>query len=546
MTLALAGEAVSGPAPARRFARPRLKASPLTLAALAAAAVALIPLACVVWMAATRTDAAAFGPGVIARYAVTTAMLAAMVAAGTAALGASAAWLVVMHRFPGREVFSWALALPLAAPAFALAYAYADLFDAAGPLRIALRAAVGFDLPFEMRSLPGAAFVLSAAFYPYVFLTARQAFLSQSVCALEAARMLGAGPAETLRRVALPLARPALAAGVALALMETLADYGAVQFLGVQTLTTGVVRAWSAFGAPGEAARLSLLLMGAAAVLLWVERLNRRGQGYAANSARWRTLSAAPLHGAKACAATGFCLALLTVGLLLPGAWLAVKALGAIPTEPERLLRAAGASLFLAGAGAVVTVGLAILLAFGGRRLPLAARLASLGYATPGAVMAVGLLAPAGLLWRGFEGAATAAWIAVLLLILAYAARLMAAALEPIDAGLARVTPSMERAARTLGESETGALRRVHAPVAAGALLTAGLLVLVDVLKELPATLILRPFDFDTLAVLADNYGADERLAQAAWPALAIVLLALPAVLLLTRRVSASRPGAQA
>jgi iron(III) transport system permease protein len=222
---------------------------------------------------------------------------------------------------------------------------------------------------------------------------------------------------------------------------------------------------------------------------------------------------------------------------------LAFRALAAAP-DADRLLRAAGASLSLAAAGAALTVGLAVMLALASRRTPLLARLASLGYATPGAVMAIGLLAPAGLLWRGVEGAAAGAVVALGLLVLAYAARLMAAALEPVLAGLARVTPSMDRAARTLGESEGGAFLRVHAPVARGALLTALLLVGVDVLKELPATLILRPFDFDTLAVLADNYAADERLAQAAWPALLIVLLALGPVLLLSRQVAASRPGA--
>lgn len=543
--MALAAEAgLTAAAPPRgeRLRLPILPV-PLTLAGWAAAAFALLPLVCVVAMAVTRQDAAAFGSGVVLRYALTTAALGALVAVGTGAVGAVAAWLVVMHRFPGRGVFAWALALPLAAPAFALAYSYADLFDAAGPLRIALRSHAGFDLPFEMRTLWGAAFVLSAAYYPYVFLTARQAFLTQSVCNLEAARTLGASPLEAFRRVALPLARPAVAAGVALALMETLADYGAVQFLGVQTLTTGVVRAWSAFGAPGSAARIALILMAAAAVLLWVERLNRAGQGYGAASARWRELQPQPLTGARGWAATGFCLALLTAGLLLPGGWLAYRALSILP-DPERLARAASASIGLAAAGATVTVGLATLLALAARRAPLLARLASLGYATPGAVMAVGLLAPAGWLWRGAEGAASAAGVALGLLVLAYAARLMAAALEPIDAGLSRVTPAMERAARTLGESEGGAYRRVHIPLAKGALLTAAMLVTVDVLKELPATLILRPFDFDTLAVLADNYAADERLAQAAWPALLIVLIALPAVLLLNRRIARSRPGA--
>ncbi len=505
----------------------------------------MLPLLAVVWLAVTRPADAAMPASLIGRYAATTAALAVMVALGSTALGSLSAWLVVMHRFPGRDLFAWALALPLAAPAFALAYAYADLFDVAGPIRTFLRSSVGFDaLPIEIRSLPGAAFVLSCAFYPYVYLTARAAFVSQSVCALEAARTLGCSPMETFRRVALPLARPALAAGAALAVMETLADYGAVNFLGVQTLTTGVVRAWSVFGAPGSAARLALILLFAAAVLLWVERLHRKGESYGAQSARWRTLTEVPLSGASGWMATAFCTLLLTLGLLLPAGWLAIKAASYTP-EFDRIVRSAAVSFGLGLAGAAVTVGLAALIAFGARKGRLIQRLVSLGYATPGAVMAVGLLAPAGFLWRGVSGATSGVAAGLGLLVFAYAARLMAAALEPIDAGLARVTPSMDRAARTLGEDEAGAVRRVHVPLARGALWTAGLLVFVDVLKELPATLILRPFNFDTLAVLADRYAADERLAEAAWPSLLIVLAAAPAVVFLSRKVMKSRPGAE-
>ncbi|MET0294051.1 MAG: iron ABC transporter permease [Phenylobacterium sp.] len=511
--------------------------SPLKIAAALAAVLALAPLTSVVFLALTRPASAAIPAELILRYARETALLAALVAVGAGALGAAAAWLVVMHRFPGRDLFAWALALPLAAPAFALAYAYADLLDVAGPLRTALRDAGVAWFPFEVRSLPGAAFVLSCAFYPYVYLTARAAFVSQSVCALEAARSLGSSPMDAFRRVALPLARPALAAGAALAVMETLADYGAVSFLGVQTLTTGVVRAWSVHGAPGSAARLSLILLATAAFLLWVERLGRREQGYAAASARWRTLTEVPLKGPAGWAASGFCLLLLALALLIPAGWLAWLA-AQTATEAPRLLRAAGVSLGMGVAGAALTVGLAAAIAFGARGRKLAQRLVSLGYATPGAVMAVGLLLPASLVWKngGVIGG-------LVLLVFAYASRLMAAALEPIDAGLSRITPSMDRAARSLGESEAGAVRRVHAPLAAPSLWTAALLVFVDVVKELPATLILRPFNFDTLAVLGDRYAADERLGEAAWPALGIVLLAAPAMILLSRQVMASRPG---
>jgi len=515
----------------------------LRIAAYLAAALAIAPLLAVVVLAVTRPASADMPLSLLGRYALDSAILAALVGVGTIIMGASSAWLVVMHRFPGRTFFAWALALPLAAPAFALAYGYADLLDVAGPIRTFIRASFGVEVPLDIRSLPGAAFVLSGAFYPYVYLTARAAFLSQSVCSLEAGRTLGVTAFGAFWRVGLPLARPAIAAGAALAVMETLADYGAVKFLGVQTLTTGVVRAWSVFGAPGSAARLSLVLMAAAAVLLFLEDHFRRGQSFGATSARWRPLTDIPLPGLRGLGATAYCALLLGLGLVVPAGWLAFKAVSANP-DWLAIGHAAGVSFGLAMAGALLTVFLAGLIAFGARHDLVVKRIASLGYATPGAVMAVGLLAPAALLWQGFGVAATATSTGLILLVFAYAARLMASALGPIESGLARVTPSMDRAARTLGETETGALARVHAPLAQGAIWTAVILIFVDVLKELPATLILRPFNFDTLAVLADRYASDERLAQAAWPALAILAVAIVPTAFLALKVARSRPGA--
>ena len=491
-------------------------------------------------LAAFGNDTADIAGRDILRYALTSAWLALLVGCAVAVLGTIAAWLVVMHRFPGRDIFAWALALPLAVPAFALAYGYADLFDVAGPLRIWLRGTAGFDLPFEMRTVSGAAFVLSAAFYPYVYLAMRAAFLTQSVGVLEASRMLGCSGLAALWRVALPMARAALVAGVALAVMETLADYGAVRFLSVQTLTTGVVRAWSVYGSTVSAARFAIPLLLAAALLLWLERASRRGRTHESGRARWRAIEPIPLSPTKGLLAGLFCLTLLSAGLLLPVGWLVWN----LPeTSPDwaRLLAALGNSLSLGVAGAVVTVILATMLALGTRKLPLAARIASLGYATPGAVMAIGLLAPASVIWALVPGSGAA--IAIVLLVLAYAARLMAAALEPIDAGLERVTPSMIEAARTLGRGESGAAVAVQLPLARSAMLTAGLIVFIDVLKELPATLILRPFDFDTLAVIASNYALDERLGQAGLPAILIIVIALPAVVWLSRRIAMARPG---
>lgn len=526
----------------RASVRPRHGLGLLHAAALLAAVIALAPLVAVV-VTALGPGAASLNSDTFARYALNSLALAASVAIGAGILGAAAAWLVVMHRFPGRDLFAWALVLPLAAPAFAMAYGYADLFDVSGPIRSALRAMLGRDVPLEMRSLPGAAIVLSLAFYPYVYLTLRAALVNQSVAALEAARSLGRTAGGAFWAVTLPMARPALAAGMALAVMETLADYGASSFLGVQTLTTGVVRAWSVFGSTAEAARLALPLLGAAAILLLIERLSRTNRTADVGPSRWRPLPTTELRGAGRWLALVFCTTLIVLGLLLPAGWLAWRGLSVQP-DTVRLLQGGLNALTLAVSAAVFTTLLAAALALGSRKNRLLARLTSLGYATPGAVMAIGLLAPAGFLWRGMAGAAGGFAVAIALLMLAYAARLMAAALEPIDAGLERVTPSMNGAARMLGQTEAGAALRVELPMASGALITATLLVFIDVLKELPATVILRPFGFDTLAVMSDYYAKDERLADAAWPALLIVLVSIPAVIWLTRRVGASRPGA--
>ncbi|MEW4467830.1 iron ABC transporter permease [Parasphingorhabdus sp. JC815] len=520
------------------FAARRRISIPFMLAAIAGL-VALLPLLGVI-TTALFGETADIAARDIFRYAATSAWLALFVGGATAVLGTLAAWLIVMHRFPGSDIFAWALALPLAVPAFALAYAYTDLFDVAGPLRMTMRGNMGFDLPFGMRGLGGAVFVLSFAFYPYVYLAMRAAFLNQSVNVTEAARTLGCDGWLALYRVALPMARPALAAGVALAVMETLADYGAVQFLNVQTLTTGIVRAWSVYGSTVSAARLALPLLATAALLLWIERRGRPGRLHEAGNARWRTLPVKNLSGRRAWLASAFCLLLITAGLLLPVGWLLFNALDTSP-DWTRLLRAGSHSLMLGIMGSAVTVALATMLALGTRRLPMAARLASLGYATPGAVMAIGLLVPAGIIWNLMPDSGYI--IAIALLIYAYAARLMAAALEPIDAGLTRVTPSMIHAARSLGRSETSSALAVELPVARGAMLTASLIVFIDVLKELPATLILRPFDFDTLAVVANNYALDERLEQAGTPSILIILLSLPAVIWLTRKIAFSRPG---
>lgn len=515
--------------------------SALTVAAVFAGAVVIAPLAGVLAVA-VRGPWAGLPSQTLWDYALASATLAAGVGMLAGVIGTGAAWLVVRCRFPGSRAFSWLLLLPLAAPTFALAYGYADLLDVAGPVRTWLRQTHGVELSGTMRSLPGAVLVLSLAFYPYVYLAMRDALLNRSSSAIEAARTLGAGPVEIFWRVTLPMARPALAAGLALTLMETLADYGAVSFLSVQTLTTGVVRAWSVNGSPASAAMLGLPLMATAAALLILERSSRASRAYGVDRNGWRAAPSIRLSGWRGVLATVACLCLLTVAFLLPLGWLAWNGLKVSPEWPRLAAAAARVGWLGLAASALATL-LAVGLAMAGQRHPLVTRLAGLGYATPGAVMAIGLLLPATLLWRSLPGTGWMVAVGVFLLIYAYSARLMAAALEPIASALTRIRPAMNDAARVLGRSPLGAAISVHVPLASGGLLTAALIVFIDVVKELPATLILRPFNFDTLAVLADAYARDERIGQAAWPALMIVAVATPACLWLTRRISRTRPG---
>lgn len=464
-------------------------------------------------------------------YALSSLVLAVSVASVIAPIGTITAWLVVRYRFPGRSVFSWALALPLAVPVFALAHAYADLLDVAGPVRSGLRASFGWSLPFEIRSMPGAVMVLSSAFYPYVFLSMKAAFRQQSGVTLEAAQSLGAGPRLALMRVAWPLAWPALAAGVALGVMETLADYGAVYFLSVQTLTTAVVRAWSVEGSVSAAAQFALPLLALAVSLMWFERLMRAGRRFTA-SAGWRPMPVLNLSPLQAVLATFFCGLVLSVSLIVPVGWLLIKALGVEP-DVGRLLRAGVTSLSLGVSGSFLTVVLAVCLAIGARGRPLLLRLSSVGYAAPGAVIAIGLLAPVSLIWRLGQGEVQIV-LSLILLLYAYCARLMAAAVEPIDAGLDRISPSIMQASASLGRGDARTAWSVQLPLARGACLASMLIVFVDIMKELPATLMLRPFNFDTLAVISSHYALDERLGQAAWPSLLILVLSVPAVIWLS------------
>jgi iron(III) transport system permease protein len=499
---------------------------------------------------------------VLARYLVNTLALMLGVGFFTFVLGVAAAWLVTMCRFPGVRLFEWALLLPLAMPAYVVAYAYTGLLDFAGPVQSLLRSVLdlqpgSYGFP-SIRNTPGAIVVLSLVLYPYVYLTSRASFLDQSVCVLEVSRTLGRTGWSSFTQVALPLARPAIIGGLALALMETLNEFGAVQFFGVDTFSTGIFRAWFGFGDYRAAAQLAAAMMLVVAILLLIER-SSRGKGRIEHSSRrYSRLKPYVLKGGAAAAATVFCILLVGLGFLVP----ALTLLGGALEHLESLGQAefyndVWHSVSLATLAACVAVLIALGIAYAERLQPsppvrAAARIAGLGYAIPGAVLAVGILLPLTAVDHGIDALARLTFgvsTGLLLtgsaaaLLAAYTIRFLAVALNTVEAGLARITPSMESAARTLGAPPSRALRLVHAPMMAGSLFTAAILVFVDVMKELPATYIMRPFDYDTLAVRAYQYAADERLSQAALPSLAIVVFALVPVLLLSRAIARSRPG---
>ncbi len=490
-------------------------------------------------------------------YVTNTVLLVAGTAVGVLALGLSTAWLVAVCRFPGRRILEWALVLPLAFPAYVIAYTYTDLLQVSGPVQTFIRDLTGWsarDYWFPpIRSLGGAIAMLSLVLYPYVYLLGRAAFVQQSSGILEAARTLGCGPWGAFLKVALPMARPALVAGVLLALMETLADFGTVAYFGVPVFTTGIYRAWFSLGDPVSAAKLSAVLLAFVFTLVALERWNRGGMRFHQVGAPAAERKPYELKGGRAALAVGVCLVPLVFGFLLPAArlgWLAWftgdEQFGA------RYLGLLWNSVSLAGITALVAVAAALLVGYGLRLRPglfmqLAHRVAGLGYAIPGSVIAVGVLIPLTLADHGLR-AWLGSWFGIdagllltggiLGLVFAYLARFLAVALQSVDAGLARITPAMDDAAQALGEGPGRTLRRVHMPILRANLLTAGLIVFVDVMKELPATLILRPFDFDTLAVQAYKLAADERLAEASTASLAIVVAGLIPVILLARQVS--------
>jgi len=499
---------------------------------------------------------------VLPRYLVNTLWLMLGVGAGTAFGGIVTGWLVTMHDFPGRRLFEWALLLPMAMPAYVIGYTYTGLLDFAGSLQSTLRAWFGWgrsDYWFpEIRSLGGAIVMLVLVLYPYVYLLARSAFIDQSVCALEVSRTLGRTRWQSMMTVALPLARPALVAGVALALMEALGDFGTVQYFAVDTFTTGIYRTWLGLGEPAAAAQLAALLLLFVFGVVVMERSSRGQARFHHTSRYYRRLPSRPLTGLPAAIAVIICAQPIVFGFLIPAGALLIWAIeDGFRVLDAPFLRLAANSLGLAALAAAIVVGLAVALAYamrlrGGPIASLALRIAGLGYAIPGPVIAVGVLLPFawvdnqvdGLLRSAFGVSSGLLLSGTLVAVLfGYLVRFLALALNTVEASLGRVTPGMDGAARTLGATMTETLARVHVPLIGGGVLTAAILVFVDVLKELPATLIMRPFNFDTLAVRTYQLASDERLAEAALPALAIVAVGILPVIILSRAIARSRPG---
>jgi iron(III) transport system permease protein len=532
------------PAPVRR-----LTDIPLLLVAL----VLLVPVAGVLsaWLQWDREAASILremAATVLPEYVLTTVQLGLAVGIGVALVGSACAAAVTLFDFPGRPVLEWALLLPLAIPAYVVAYAYTDFLQFSGPLQVALRAMFGLEgrvFP-EVRNVPGAAWVFVFTLYPYVYLLARTALGERAAHLMEAARLLGAPLSRRIRSVALPLARPSIAAGVALALMETMADFGVSSYFGIQTFSVGIYKAWLAMDNRLAAAQLATSLLVVVGLLLLLEhRAQQRMRFATSRGARAGSKEAQPvrLAGWRAAGAIALCSLPVLMGFVLPVLFMLRPLAADWSVLPwDRFVQWAYNSVRLGAISAVLAVGIALLLAFSQRRrndpvIRGVVQLAGLGYALPGAVIVVGLLVPVGWLQQGMPQVPASFWVTgtILGVVWAYLVRFMSVALQAMQSGYARIPASLDDSARMLGTSGLGLMVRVHWPLLRRSAAAAGLLVFVDVMKELPATMVLRPFNTDTLAVVAYQLARDERLGEAALPSLALVLVGLIPVVMLSR-----------
>jgi iron(III) transport system permease protein len=534
-----------------------------SLGALLIAALVLMPILSVVWIAFHPTENiwGHLMSTSLPRYAANTLVVMVWVGGLSAVIGTLTAWLVVMYAFPGKKVLEWALLCPLAVPGYLGAYALVDFLEFAGPVQTGLRAIFGWadarDYFFpDIRSRYAAIFVLTMSLYPYVYLLARAGFREQSGSAHEVARALGANAFRRFWAIGVPLARPAIAAGTAIVMMETVNDYGTVDFFGVQTLTTGIFSVWLEAGNAGGAAQIACVILAMILALVALEKVSRRHSRFYRMSRSERDLPVVRLKGRLAWAVTAFCAVPVIAGFVLPVSVLAHHAL----TRPGRWLapglgEALTNTIAVGGAAAVVTVLASLFVVYGARltrrELPrLLLPVTTIGYAAPGAVLAVGLLIPLG----AFDNALADTVLALTgsdpglmltggaaVIVYAYAVRFFAIAEGAADAAMGRVAPSLPLAARTLGQTAGGTLRRIYAPLIRGSVATALLLVFVDCVKELAATLLLRPFNFNTLATRAHEQATLEKIADAAPSAILIIAVSLLAVALVARQMLRTR-----
>lgn len=484
------------------------------------------------------------------------------VAIGTTLIGVATAWCVTHLEFTGRSVFIWALLLPFAVPAYVIAYVYTDLLEYAGPLQTAMRAVFGWqsarDYYFpSVRSLGGAVLMMVLVLYPYVYLLARSAFTEQSSSLTEAARALGQSQTKSFFAISLPLARPAIAVGVALALMETLNDFGTVDYFSVRTLTAGIYDVWLGMGNLGGGAQIACLLLFFVLLVLWIERTSRKKQQqFQPSSSRFRPLERICLTGWRNALVFFICALPVLLGFIIPAAVLIHYAILNFDLSWNAAFRKTALnSVALSASAAVITVALGIFLAYTMRIKPTRAlhwctRLASTSYALPGAVLAIGVMVPftrfdnaVDTFMRDHFNISTGLLLSgtVAAIVFAYTVRFMAVAYGSIESSLSKITPSMDMAAKSLGNTPGKMLWRVHIPLMRSGIITAAIVVFVDCMKELPATLVLRPFNFDTLATHVYQYASDELIGQSALGALCIVMTGLVPIILLSRSIDRSR-----
>lgn len=475
--------------------------------------------------------------------------------------GVPTAWLVAMCQVPGRRALQWALMLPMAMPSYIVAYVYTDLLDYSGPLQAGLRALFDWQSPADywfpaIRSLGGAAWVLALVLFPYVYLLARASFLEQSVSLIHSSRLLGCTPWQSFRRLSLPLARPAIMVGASLVAMETLADFATVHFFAINTLTTAIYDTWLGYGSLATAARLSCLMLLAVVLLIALERRSRQRQQVFQKSMGHEQPLRYPLKGASRLLAGLWCWGLVLAGFALPFVILLDYGVRyfALSWTPE-FVRFAGNSLLISALTALLAMAIALLLGFfrrldGGTRSLLPLRIAATGYAMPGTVLAIGVLVPLTALdfglndlaeWLGMQGPGLLLTGTLTAIVFGYLVRFVAIAIGSVESSMGKISPSLDMAARSLGQGTGGMLRRVHLPLVRRGLFAGAMLVFIESMKELPAALLLRPFNFETLATHVYQFVSDEMLERGALGAIVIVLVGLVPLIWVNR--SLDSPG---